>query len=129
VLHVVCSSCPNANDSMWPVPWFTIASSLPPLPQEFVPQCLLGVLHRGELADPEVVSYARQTAAALDYLHSQDVIHCDLAARNISSDTVFVSLFDCSLCAPMHGRGEYSRCIHLLGTPCFTVDMCVVVVS
>ena len=64
--------------------------------QEFVPQCLLGVLHRGELADPEVVRYARQTAAALDYLHSQDVIHCDLAARNISSAT-FCFPLDCSL--------------------------------
>ena len=52
--------------------------------QDYVPSCMLDVLHRGELLDVDVVKYARQVAFAVEYLHSQNVLHCDLAARNIS---------------------------------------------
>ena len=45
---------------------------------------MLDILHRGELSDADIVMYARQTACGMDYLHSQNVLHCDLAARNIS---------------------------------------------
>lgn len=52
--------------------------------QEHIPQCLLDVLHRSELPELEVVSYAKQAAAAMIYLHQHNILHCDLAARNIS---------------------------------------------
>ena len=54
--------------------------------QEHVSQRLLDVLHSSEVSETEVVNYARQVAAAMHYLHHKlDVLHCDLAARNISS--------------------------------------------
>jgi len=52
--------------------------------QEYVPSCMLDVLHHGELQDADVVKYACQVARGVEYLHSQNVLHCDLAARNIS---------------------------------------------
>ena len=46
---------------------------------------LLDVLHSSEPSEIEVVNYAKQVAAAMDYLHHKlEVLHCDLAARNIS---------------------------------------------
>ena len=53
--------------------------------QEHVSQRLLDVLHSSEVSETEVVNYAKQVAAAMHYLHHKlDVLHCDLAARNIS---------------------------------------------
>ena len=53
--------------------------------QEHVSRRLLDVLHSSEVSETEVVSYAKQVAAAMHYLHHKlDVLHCDLAARNIS---------------------------------------------
>ena len=46
---------------------------------------MLNFLHQGELCDVEVFRYSRQVAMGMEYLHSQAILHCDLAARNISS--------------------------------------------
>ena len=48
---------------------------------------MLGLLHHGELCDVEVFRYARQVAIGVEYLHSKNILHCDLAARNISFHT------------------------------------------
>lgn len=45
---------------------------------------MLDVLHRNELSDSEVLRHVTQVATGMEYLHSQDILHCDLAARNIS---------------------------------------------
>ena len=53
-------------------------------------QRLLDVLHSSEVSETEVVNYAKQVAAAMHYLHHKlDVLHCDLAARNISFFCIF----------------------------------------
>ena len=53
-----------------------------PLSQEFLPDSLLDILHRGELSDSQVVSFARQSADAMAYLHCEGTLHCGLAARS-----------------------------------------------
>jgi serine/threonine protein kinase len=50
---------------------------------ELLPHSMLNLLHHGELCDVEVFRYARQVATGMEYLHSQDILHCDLAARNL----------------------------------------------
>ncbi len=62
-------------------------NNAPPTPQEHVSECLLDVLHRQELTEVVMLGYAAQAAAAMYYLHQCNVLHCDLAARNISSHT------------------------------------------
>lgn len=53
--------------------------------QEHVSRRLLDVLHSSEVSETEVVDYAKQVAAAMHYLHHKlEVLHCDLAAKNIS---------------------------------------------
>ena len=52
--------------------------------QELLPHSMLSFLHNGELCDVEVFRYSRQVAMGMEYLHSQGILHCDLAARNIS---------------------------------------------
>lgn len=48
--------------------------------------CFLDSLHDGAASSPgEQLEYAFQVAAGMDYLHQNNVLHCDLAARNISS--------------------------------------------
>lgn len=56
----------------------------PVYPQEHVSECLLDVLHCQELSEAVLLGYATQTASAMYYLHQHNVLHCDLAARNIS---------------------------------------------
>ena len=52
---------------------------------------MLSLLHHGELCDVEIFRYARQVAMGMEYLHSQNILHCDLAARNISYSTAINS--------------------------------------
>ena len=54
------------------------------LAQEHIPRCLLDVLHSSDVSEAEVLSYGQQLASAMTYLHQKDILHCDLAARNIS---------------------------------------------
>ena len=51
---------------------------------------MLSVLHQRELSKEEVLHYVSQVSEGMSYLHQQSVLHCDLAARNIS---FFPSLF------------------------------------
>jgi len=51
---------------------------------------MLVVLHQKELSDDEELRYISQVSEGMEYLHQQSVLHCDLAARNISLN--FVSL-------------------------------------
>ena len=39
--------------------------------------------HRGALAEREVLYYATQILSALDYIHSKDIVHCDIKPQNI----------------------------------------------
>jgi len=45
---------------------------------------MLSVLHQRELSKEEVLHYVSQVSEGMNYLHRQSVLHCDLAARNIS---------------------------------------------
>ena len=48
--------------------------------------CFLNSLRAQAASTPgEQLEYAFQVAAGMDYLHQRGVLHCDLAARNISS--------------------------------------------
>ena len=54
--------------------------------KEHMSQRLLDVLHSTDLSEIDVVNYAQQVASAMHYLHHKlSILHCDLAARNISS--------------------------------------------
>ena len=39
--------------------------------------------HRGALPEREVLYYATQILSALDYIHSKDIVHCDIKPQNI----------------------------------------------
>ncbi len=39
--------------------------------------------HRGALPEREVLYYASQILSALDYIHSKDIVHCDIKPQNI----------------------------------------------
>ena len=39
--------------------------------------------HRGALAEREVLYYATQILSALDYIHSKNIVHCDIKPQNI----------------------------------------------
>ena len=62
---------------------------------------MLHLLHQGELCDVEIFRYARQVAMGMEYIHSKKILHCDLAARNISyliiinnnNDIYFLTLY------------------------------------
>lgn len=60
---------------------------------------MLNTLHQGEVSDGDVLAYACQVAMAMDYLHSEDLLHCDLAARSVllsSENTVKLTDFSLS---------------------------------
>eukprot|EP00051_Salpingoeca_urceolata_P011811 m.146758 g.146758 ORF g.146758 m.146758 type:complete len:680 (+) comp17264_c2_seq2:203-2242(+) len=44
---------------------------------------LLDMLRSDPLNTPQQVAYGLQLASGLAYIHSQEVVHCDLAARNV----------------------------------------------
>ena len=39
--------------------------------------------HRGALPEREVIYYATQILSALDYIHSKNIVHCDIKPQNI----------------------------------------------
>ena len=53
--------------------------------QEHVPHRLLDVLYSKDISEPDVLRYGRQLASAMQYLHQKEILHCSLAAKNISS--------------------------------------------
>ena len=46
---------------------------------------MLDVLHREGLRKERVWGYLNQAVQGMEYIHSQGILHCNLAARNISS--------------------------------------------
>ena len=46
---------------------------------------ILELLQQTHLSNKEIVDRVLQVTAGMEYLHFNNIIHCDLAARNISS--------------------------------------------
>ena len=46
---------------------------------------ILELLQQTNLSNKEILDRVVQVAAGMEHLHYKDIIHCDLAARNISS--------------------------------------------
>lgn len=47
--------------------------------------CYLDLLREGALSQREILDHITQVAAGVEYLHHLDILHCDIAARNIST--------------------------------------------
>jgi len=60
--------------------------------QELMKENMLSVLHQKELGKEEVLHYVSQVSEGMNYLHQQSVLHCDLAARNISFSLLILLL-------------------------------------
>ena len=80
-----------------PPPSLSLPPSLPHLSpsslslspfKELIPSSLLEVLNHTEFGDAEIITMAIQIAHAIDYLHTHGVLHCDIGARNISTQHI-----------------------------------------
>lgn len=62
----------------------TLTSEPTSLVLEHLPYSMLDRLHSSDLSEGQVLSFVKQVSVGMEYLHSVDTLHCDLAARNIS---------------------------------------------
>jgi serine/threonine protein kinase len=47
--------------------------------------CYLDLLREGSLSPKDILNHITQVVAGVEYLHHLDIIHCDIAARNVST--------------------------------------------
>ena len=60
---------------------------------------MLVVLHNEkELGEDEILRYISQVTEGMEYVHQQSILHCDLAARNISLVYVCMCVYTRRLC-------------------------------
>ncbi|HLI05479.1 MAG TPA: serine/threonine-protein kinase [Ktedonobacteraceae bacterium] len=90
---------------------YGIENAIPYLVMQYVPNGSLRQLHpRGsQLPLPTVVSYVRQVASALQYIHDQGLIHCDVKPHNMllnSRHEVMLSDFGIAVVSQ---KGGYRR--------------------
>src|SRR5579875_2693891 len=88
-----------------------IENAIPYLVMQYIPNGSLRQLHpRGsQLPLPTVVSYVRQVASALQYIHDQGLIHCDVKPHNMllnSRHEVMLSDFGIAVVSQ---KGGYRR--------------------
>jgi eukaryotic-like serine/threonine-protein kinase len=92
-----------------------VEESAPPfLVMEYASNGSLESYHRGErLPLDTIVSYVKQIAEALDYVHRRGIIHCDVKPSNIlldADDTVLVSDFGVAV-----STGRYASIPRIFG--------------
>lgn len=115
---------------------FSIEQGTPVLVMDYAPGGMVRTVHpRGSrLPLATIISYVKQTAAALQYAHNHHIIHRDVKPENILLDAeqhVLLSDFGLSLLAPstmllstqeMAGTLPYTAPEQLRGKPCFASD-------
>lgn len=68
----------------------------------------------------QIENYSRQILLALDFLHQNEFIHCDLKASNVllfPGDIVKLADFSVSVCSYMQNRGIALPYVHTVSTP------------